>query len=175
MIIVILTGIAFGYFAESIHSVTKWIVSLLFGGYTAPNILKWHWWRFNGYGFFAGMIAGILGAILIPLVFPGLSPLNAFPFILAFSAAASVIVCLMTPPEEEEHIERFYQQVRPWGFWKPVHDRLAHKVPGLEKNTNFFRDAVNCFIGITWQTSLVTTPIYIVLRDFTSLCVSVLV
>jgi len=27
-----------------------WIVSGLWGGYTAANVLKWYWWRFNGYG-----------------------------------------------------------------------------------------------------------------------------
>ena len=75
-------GIAFGFMSESVNSVTQWIVSGLFGGYTAPNILKWHWWRFNGFGYFWGMIAGVLAALIMPMALPELSPLNAFPFIL---------------------------------------------------------------------------------------------
>ena len=37
-----------------------WITFALGGGYTAANVLKWHWWRFNGYGYFWGMLAGML-------------------------------------------------------------------------------------------------------------------
>ncbi len=43
---------------QDVHSVTKWIVSALIPAFVAPNVLKWHWWRFNGYGFFAGMVGG---------------------------------------------------------------------------------------------------------------------
>ena len=67
-------GIIFGFMSESVNSVTQWIVSGLFGGYTAPNILKWHWWRFNGFGYFAGMVSGVTAALLIPILLPELSP-----------------------------------------------------------------------------------------------------
>ena len=30
------------------------------------NVLKWYWWRFNGYGYFWGMMAGIIGAMIVP-------------------------------------------------------------------------------------------------------------
>ena len=36
-----------------------WIVGALYGGYVMANVLKWYWWRFNGYGYFWGMMAGI--------------------------------------------------------------------------------------------------------------------
>ena len=28
-----------------------------------PHVLKWHWWRFNSYGFFAGMVSGLVAAL----------------------------------------------------------------------------------------------------------------
>ena len=34
------------------------------GGYTAANVLKWIWWRFNGHGYFWGMLAGLLASTL---------------------------------------------------------------------------------------------------------------
>ena len=55
---VILLGIGFGFVTKDVHSVTKWITSSLIPAFVVPNVLKWHWWRFNGYGFFAGMAAG---------------------------------------------------------------------------------------------------------------------
>jgi Na+/proline symporter len=48
----VVIGIFFGLQAKDINQVTQWIVSALWGGYTAANILKWYWWRFNGYGYF---------------------------------------------------------------------------------------------------------------------------
>ena len=47
----------------SVNSVVVWIVSGLWGGYTASNVLKWYWWRFNGYGYFWGMVAGITSSL----------------------------------------------------------------------------------------------------------------
>ena len=43
----LIIGIAFGYVIESIDSITQWIVSALWAGYAAPNMLKWYWWRFG--------------------------------------------------------------------------------------------------------------------------------
>ena len=41
-----------------------WLVGALYGGFVVANVLKWYWWRFNGYGYFWGMIAGIGGAMI---------------------------------------------------------------------------------------------------------------
>ena len=172
---VVIIGIIFGLMTESIHSVTKWIVGALFGGFTAPNILKWHWWRFNGYGFFAGMVAGAVAAMAFPKFFPEVDILYGFFFIVAFSGIASVVVCLLTPPEDEETLDSFYIEVRPWGFWKPVYARLRSRLPELRENRDFVRDFTNCLVGIVWQTSLVTTPMYIVIRQLVPLSISLLV
>ena len=40
-------------------------VSGLWCGYTASNVLKWYWWRFNGFGYFWGMITGIGSALVL--------------------------------------------------------------------------------------------------------------
>ena len=79
---VVVLGIAVGWFVESIDVVIKWIVAALWGGYTASNVLKWYWWRFNGYGYFWGMVAGILASMVLPFALPSVSALNSFPIIL---------------------------------------------------------------------------------------------
>ena len=115
----ILLGIGFGLFTVSVHNVTEWIVSALVPAFVAPNVLKWHWWRFNGYGFFAGMVAGTAAAIL--KIYVDVHPVIAFLLILAVSFAASVVACLLTRPEEAEILKSFYRNVRPWGFWEPIY------------------------------------------------------
>ncbi len=84
-LLVVVIGCAAGYFTPSVHKATDWIVSALWSGYAAPNILKWHWWRFNGWGYFYGMISGIAGAIVL-LAMPDVRPLEAFPALMLISA-----------------------------------------------------------------------------------------
>lgn len=171
-ILVVVVGICFGFMTNSIDRVLKWIVAGLYGGYIAPNVLKWYWWRFNGHGYFAGMIAGIAAALVLPELLPKWSALNSFPILLVFSAAASIIVSLITRPEEKEVLEKFYRQVRPWGFWKPVYESIKQREPDFERNKNFKRDAVNVVVGTIWQISLVTIPIYLIIREFNAMWIS---
>ena len=56
-------GIAFGMFTNRITDVMMWIVGAFYGGYIMANVLKWYWWRFNGYGYFWGMVTGIGAAM----------------------------------------------------------------------------------------------------------------
>ncbi len=169
--LVVALGVVFGLMAESVNQVTLWIVSGLFGGYTAPNVLKWHWWRFNGFGYFWGMIAGVAGALFIPIALPSVSALNGFPLILLLSAVASVGASLLTEPDDEETLKSFYRSVRPWGFWKPIHKKVVAEHPDFVGNKNFRRDMLNIGVGITWQFSLVLFPIYLLVFNFSAMWV----
>ena len=159
-------------FIHSIDSATKWIVSSLYGGYTAANVLKWIWWRFNGYGYFWGMLSGLVTSIFIPLFFPEASALNTFPIILLISSAGSVAGSLLTAPDNEDVLKNFYSTVRPWGFWDPIYKKVLTDQPDFKKNTNFKRDMANSIIGIAWQMSMLVMPIYLVIREYISLAVT---
>jgi hypothetical protein len=166
----IFLGIGFGLFTESVHKVTEWIVSALLPAFVAPNVLKWHWWRFNGYGFFAGMVAGTAAAIL-KLAIP-IHPVLGFLIILAVSFIASIFVCLFTRPESDEILKEFYRNVRPWGFWEPICRFCQAEDPNFQKNQDFNRDLFNIVVGLIWQTSLVTSPIYLVIQHWNEMAIS---
>lgn len=172
-ILIVIVGISFGFMTESINSVLQWLVAGLYGGYIAPNLLKWHWWRFNGHGYFGGMIAGIGAALIFPVIFPDMSALTSFPFILLLSILASVIVSLLTPPDSKETLKSFYRQVRPWGFWDPILAKVQQDDPDFERNTAFKRDAVNVAVGIVWQLLMFVIPIYLVIREYRSMWIAV--
>lgn len=174
-ILVVLVGVAFGYMAKSIGSVTLWLVAGLFGGYLAPNVLKWYWWRLNGFGYFAGMIAGVLSALLFPVLFENLTALNSFPFILVISGIASIVTSLLTLPEDEAILKSFYKTVRPWGFWGPVCRAVLKDDPAFKPNGNFSRDMVNIAVGIAWQLSLAIIPIYLVIRHYNQMWIAIAV
>ncbi len=172
----VLIGIFFGLHAKDINQVTQWIVSALWGGYTAANILKWYWWRFNGYGYFWGMATGIASALILskfpslflwiyPNIMPNLYPLYSFPVILVLSILGCVLGTFLSKPEDDDILIKFYKQVRPWGFWKTIHNKVVMQDPGFKSDANFKLDMFNVVIGTIWQTSLVVLPIYIVLRE----------
>ena len=162
---VVVLGVTFGWFVGSIDEVIKWIVSALWGGYTASNVLKWYWWRFNGFGYFWGMVAGIGAAMVVPFALPSVSALNSFPIILAISLAGAITGTLATAPEDNEVLKDFYKRVRPWGFWGPILELVQKDDPAFQPNPDFLRDMFNVVIGIVWQTSLIAFPIYIVIRQ----------
>ena len=163
---VVVLGITVGWFVTSINSVVQWIVSALWGGYMASNILKWYWWRFNGFGYFWGMVSGILGSLILPFALPHVLPLMAFPLLLGISFVGCFLGTLLTKPEEDEVLKDFYRRVRPWGFWGPVLKKVLQDDPTFQRNKDFSRDVFNIVIGIIWQTALVPLPIYIVLWNF---------
>jgi Na+/proline symporter len=162
---VVALGIFFGFFVSSIDSVIKWIVTALWGGYAASNVLKWYWWRFNGYGYFWGMVAGIAAAIPFALA-SDVTILNAFPLILGISLAGCLLGTLLTKPEDDEVLKAFYRRVRPWGFWGPILAKVQAEDPSFQPNPDFVRDMFNVVVGIAWQTSLIALPIYVVIRRY---------
>jgi Na+/proline symporter len=165
---------AIGLYIPSINALLLWIVSGLWGGYTAANVLKWYWWRFNGYGFFVGMLLGMIGALALPPLlrplFPQIAadvfPLYTFPLLLLLSTVGCLIGTYLTPPDDMRVLMNFYRRVRPWGFWGPVREAVLKEEPGFAVNRNFRRDAFNVVLGTCVQTALVALPIYVVLRRF---------
>ena len=171
-IVFVLLGVIFGFMSDSINQVTLWITSALWGGYAAPNFLKWYWWRFNGHGYFWGMMSGILGAIIIPVVAPALNAMESFPIIFGISVVGSIVATLVTKPETDDVLIDFYTRVRPWGFWKPVYEKTIALNPDFMANKNFGRDMINVAIGIIWQMSLLTMPVFLVIKKFSSFSIA---
>ncbi len=187
---VVVVGITTGFFVESINQIALWIVASLWGGYTAANVLKWYWWRFNGYGYFWGMVSGIATSLILLLLdelnlipfldnwpLPANPNMNSFPFIFLNSIIGCIIATLMTKPESDEVLMKFYHNIRPWGFWKPIYEKVIKADPQFAANKNFKRDMINILVGITWQITLMATPVFLVIREFTSfgICVVILI
>ena len=162
---VVIVGCTAGYFTPSVHKATEWIVAALWGGYAAPNVLKWHWWRFNGWGYFWGMMAGIAGALVL-LEYPKVNPLTAFPLLLLFSLVGSVAGSLLTRSERESVLLDFYVRTRPWGWWGPIRDAAIRRDPRFAPNRDFPRDAFNVLVGVVWQTAFIALPIYVVIQSW---------
>lgn len=112
-------GILIGTQATSIKQIWDWLMMALGAGVVVPNVLRWYWWRMNGWGYAAGTLGGIALAT-VPLLVPQWPLYVSFPIICAGSLAGSVAVTLLTRPVDTPILVRFYRKVRPFGAWSLV-------------------------------------------------------
>jgi Na+/proline symporter len=178
-VLVVAAGVTIGFFTKDVNSILQWIVSGLYGGYIAANMLKWYWWRFNANGFFWGMMAGIVPAIALAALkenglIHGLE-LYWWPVLFALSIAGCLIGTYTAPPTDAAVLRKFYTTVRPWGFWKPVHEMVIKDNPSFVPNKRFKLDMFNVVLGITAQCCLTILPMYIVLWMKLPLLVTILI
>jgi Na+/proline symporter len=113
---VVVIGVLIGWYVTSVNSVVLWLVSGLWGGYTASNVLKWYWWRFNGFGYFWGMVVGITSSLTVPLLIEkvpvvqyllsrysiNLNVSIIFPLVLVVSVIGCFAGALLTKQDDEE-------------------------------------------------------------------------
>lgn len=177
--LLVIVGVTIGMFVSSLNSLTLWISSALYGGYAAANVLKWIWWRFNGMGYFFGMLGGLVASLSVPFLvrmwYPNITDIYLFPIILVISFVSSWLGTLLTKPEKMEVLKNFYTQTRPWGFWNPVKEAVLKENPNFQANKDFKRDSFNVIIGIIWQMSMVVLPLYWLSGNNTEAIISVIV
>ena len=161
-IVVATVGIVLGFYAKDVNSVLQWIVGALYGGYIASNMLKWYWWRFNARGFYWGMLAGIAAALVFPFIFSGL-PLYNWPLLFLISIIGCIAGTYSAPATDTEVLKTFYRTVKPWGFWKPVHEMVVAEDPAFLPNKRFKLDMFNVVLGIIGQSCLTILPMYLIL------------
>lgn len=169
---VVVVSTIIGLFLKDINEIFQWIVGALWGGYIAANVLKWHWWRFNGEGYFWGMTSGVLAAVIMKFIVPDAWVLYSFPVLLSISLLGCIIGTYSAPPADENVLIDFYVKVRPWGWWKPIEEKAVRLYPYIRRNKNFKRDMFNVTIGIIWQSCLTVIPMFLVTRNYMGLGIS---
>jgi hypothetical protein len=113
------------------------------------------------------MLAGIVPAILLAAfkakgIIHGLE-LYWFPVLFLLSIAGCLIGTYSAPPTDNTVLKNFYKTVRPWGFWKPIHNQVVAEDPTFQPNKRFGLDMFNVVVGIIGQLCLTILPMYIVL------------
>jgi len=174
-VVVVAVSIVLGIYAKNVNSLLQWIVSALWGSYVVSNVLKWYWWRFNAHGYFWGMLAGLIPALIFPLIFKQTLELYYFPWLLLTSAIGAFAGTYLKPATNQEVLDKFYKTIKPWGFWKPVKARVMAADSSFVENKNFKMDMMNVAIGIVWQSALVAAPVFMVLRQLWPLAFTLII
>jgi SSS family solute:Na+ symporter len=162
--LLIIMGISIGFAAKSINQMFTWIMGTLGAGVLMPNVLRWYWWRMNGWGYAAGAVSGMVLS-LIQAFTPYFSTLPlyvTFPAIVILVLAITIIVTLMTEPTNEKCLRKFYLDVRPAGWWKGVADGAP-----IKRGTRFIHDLGNAILGMPWIIAMWMCPIFLVLHRYT--------
>ena len=112
---------------ESIQ--TAWFLSLLFGaGMGAVLVLRWLWERINLWSEIAAIVTSLITAPLL-LWFLGtgkdLEWVRLGTMALTTTVAA-VGITFVTPATDEDVLRRFYERVRPLGFWRKTARAFGH-------------------------------------------------
>jgi SSS family solute:Na+ symporter len=118
-LVVVLIGVAIGLRVQSIRQIWNWMMMVLGAGAAMPNVLRWYWWRMNGWGYALGIFVGI-GLAIADLLVGNAPPYISFPVISVASLLTSVVGSLATRPVGRKTLTSFYRTVRPFGLWKPV-------------------------------------------------------
>lgn len=176
-LILVFFGIGLGLFIKDVNMIFNIITAGLYGGFVCANVLKWYWWRFNANGYFYGMLAGILASAIPPALsvsgmttyFDGTRMLYFFPVFFIIQLIACIIGTYSAPPTNKEALLSFYKTVRPWGFWKPVHEMAVAEDPSFERNKNLSTNLLNLVLGISGQVLLMLLPMYLILNKWTGL------
>ncbi len=159
-------GMIFGFFADSLNTITLWLTASLYGGYTAANVLKWIWWRFNGLGYFWGMLAGLIASTIKLLFLSHITDIYFFPVIFLFSVLGCLLGTLLSSPDDLITLKSFYKNVKPWGFWTPILKEVQKEDASFQPNRGFKKDLFNVIVGIVWQMALVVWPVYLMIKKW---------
>jgi Na+/proline symporter len=168
--LLVATGLVVSVFAGSINLIFTWIMGTLGAGVLAPNVLRWYWWRMNGWGYAAGSLAGMtISLVQVALErFGGVSfPLYvSFPAISILVAVVAVVVSLRTPPTAMQDLVDFYRKTSVWGFWGPVEGRVLASDRTFRAESNAHRDLGVALLGILVLAGLYLAPMYLIVRRF---------
>ncbi|MFB6274599.1 MAG: sodium:solute symporter [Halothece sp.] len=164
-IVVVLLGLLFSIPVANINQIWGWITLGFGSGLLIPLLLRWYWWRFNGYGFAVGMLAGMITAIVAKL--SGISLPEYATFLVPASASllGCIIGTLSTPPTDETVLDNFYQVTRPFGFWKPMREKLSFPQQAKIKQENR-RDIIAICIAVPWQLVLFLTGMMLITKQW---------
>ena len=166
-IIIVVFGLLFSLAIKNINEIWGWITMSIGAGMIVPTLVRWYWWRLNGWGFAIGTAAGMIAAVIQRLIFPDVPEYVAFSFASGVSFVAMIIATYVTKPTDEKTLSKFYETTRPFGFWKNIREKIPATV--MERvNKENRRDIISIFMAVPWQVILFLTMMMIVMGRWDS-------
>lgn len=162
-VLIVVLGLAFSVVIKNINDIWGWITMSIGAGMIVPLLVRWYWWRLNGYGFSIGMGAGMLAAVIQRVFFPLVPEYVAFSFATMTSFIAMIVGTLLTTPTNDAVLYEFYKTTRPFGWWSKIRARIPHHIM-KQVNKENRRDLFSVFIAVPWQLALFMIWMLLIMR-----------
>ncbi|HIK29843.1 MAG TPA: sodium:solute symporter [Oscillatoriales cyanobacterium M59_W2019_021] len=153
---IVVLGLLLSFNITNVNDIWGWLTLGLGAGLAVPLLLRWYWWRFNGYGFAIGTLAGTIAAILSKaIILPAINNPQIQEYILFLvPSLSSLLGCILgtmfTAPTDRSTLENFYNVTRPFGFWGIISRDLPGNVRAKIWRENR-RDIQATAIAVPWQ------------------------
>lgn len=181
-VLVLVIGGAVGWLFHTydVNVDTAWkFLAALGAGTGAVFMLRWFWWRINAWTEIVAMLAALIyftilkvGGWLLPenIQCPLFRSHEVMMAVVALLTIKSwLIATLLTKPESEEILTRFYQTIRPGGpGWKPI----ARLVPKVQPDQNLALSIFAAFVGAALIYSLLPLVGALLFGNYTTAAVS---
>ncbi|ETN06877.1 hypothetical protein PPTG_12881 [Phytophthora nicotianae INRA-310] len=118
--VVMLAGLLLSLNVSTINRIWGFMTIAMAGGLIWPFFFSWYWARFNAYSCLLGIAFGYIAAIAVFIFAPLLEEFRAFVITSSISGVISIVVCLLTRPEPDKVLRRFYRFARPPGTWHKI-------------------------------------------------------
>ncbi len=163
-VLIVAVGLFLTLIIRDINEIWGWITMSIGAGLIIPQLIRWYWWRLNGYGYAIGMATGTVAAIIWKIFAPEAVPeYLAFIFSSSLALIGTIVATLVTQPTHKKILVNFYKNTRPFGFWNPIRERFSPPFLDAVKQENR-RDIFSIFMAVPWQICLFLTWMMLVMQ-----------
>ena len=166
-LVIVLLALLFSLTITNINEIWGWITMGIGAGMFIPQVIRWYWWRFNGYGFAIGTAVGMIAAVLTKAFGGPIAEYNSFLIASGSSLVGCILGTYLTPPTESAVLSHFYKVTRPFGFWGSVRTEIPTDVLNQINEENR-RDIIAIFFAVPWQVVLFLTGMMIVMKQWSN-------
>ena len=173
-VLIVVFGVLLTSQFDSINQIWGWLTMGLGSGLIVPQVIRWYWWRFNGYGFAAGVFTGMAAAFVQLIWLSHFTEYQIFLFVAGTSFVACLLGTFLTPAVSDEILTRFYTTTRPFGLWGHIRATLpADRVDRVQGENR--RDILSTFVAVPWMLTLCITPMLAMVRNWDAFGISLAV
>ena len=76
-LVIVAIALLFSLTISNINEIWGWITMGIGAGMFIPQVIRWYWWRFNGYGFAIGTVFGMVSAIMTKIFASNIAEYNS--------------------------------------------------------------------------------------------------
>lgn len=181
VLLLLLSGIT-AWQMDSISNAWIYIIEVM-SGVAIIGMLRWYWWRINAWSEITSMISALVLAngliilntvaktgLLNQTIIDKLSVLYNDEYsliraalILVISTLLSLIVTFLTKPVDKNHLIKFYQKIRPKGYWGPISRHIENNYKtSLDIKYNWFGFA----LGVLFLNSILFGVGHLVIGNY---------